>query len=359
MRKQNGVRTALAAAAVVLAGLPAMGQDSKPEPQPVPVRVKAPSSRGGLLGQRAALPNVLGRNRTLPIDRHITLPGLPVGTPMPQAPSPRPAVVGWPRVGSGGGLQVDGDYDGEKLDLHLHLGNGGTLIDDGRWYSPRGYSGRGYYYYNGRLYYSNGGYYRPGGYYYTPRHYYYSDEPVDGVLTERVDYTLRAPQTAQAPSEAVAPAPELTALEKAGLFMAADDLERAVRYYREHLDEDPEDVSAMRAMGVAMVEEGRVEDGVAVVAMAYRTDPLLARTPLDLVALGLDGRRYDSLLSRVLSFANKVDSGSAHLAGAALLQADGKVAGANRVLDRAERAGLAAEVVDPMRRELGVPAQRG
>jgi hypothetical protein len=193
MRKQNGVRTALAAAAVVLAGLPAMGQDSKPEPQPVPVRVKAPSSRGGLLGQRAALPNVLGRNRTLPIDRHITLPGLPVGTPMPQAPSPRPAVVGWPRVGSGGGLQVDGDYDGEKLDLHLHLGNGGTLIDDGRWYSPRGYSGRGYYYYNGRLYYSNGGYYRPGGYYYTPRHYYYSDEPVDGVLTERVDYTLRAP----------------------------------------------------------------------------------------------------------------------------------------------------------------------
>ncbi|MCC7388715.1 MAG: tetratricopeptide repeat protein [Phycisphaerales bacterium] len=358
MRKQKCVRTALAAAAVVLAALPALGQDSKPQPQPAPAQVKPPSSRGGLLGQRAALPNVLGRNRTLPIERHITLPGLPIGTPMPRPPMPA-VVVGGPRVVTGSGLQVNGDYDGDKLDLHLHLGTGAGLIDDGRWYPPRGYAGRGYYYYNGRLYYSGGGYYSPGGYYYRPRYYYYSDEPVDGVLTERVDYTLRSPQTAQAPSEAVAPAPELTALEKAGLFMAADDLERAVRYYREHLDEDPEDVSAMRAMGVAMVEAGRVEDGVAVIAMAYRTDPLLARTALDLGAMGLDGRRYDSLLSRVLSFANKIDSGSAHLAGAVLLQADGKVAGANRVLDRAERAGLGAEVVDPMRRELGVPAQRG
>ncbi|MBZ0171273.1 MAG: hypothetical protein K8E66_02735, partial [Phycisphaerales bacterium] len=35
------------------------------------------SSSGGLLGQPAALPNVFGRNRSLPHERAITLPGLP------------------------------------------------------------------------------------------------------------------------------------------------------------------------------------------------------------------------------------------------------------------------------------------
>lgn len=348
MMMRTRTRNALAAAAVALAGLPVMGQDAGGASAP---QQAAPSARSGLIGQKAAFPNVLGRDRSLPIERHITLPGLPA-TPVVVAPGNIgvPAVVGRPGVVVGDGLQVNGDYRGDKWNLHLHLGSGATILEDGRVYYP--YASRRYYWRDGRVY------SYPGWYYYRPS-YYYSNRPVDGVLTQQVDYSLRTPQVAQPQPAPEAPAPELTALEKARLFMAADDLDRAIQYYREHLDEDAEDVGAMRAMGVAMVEAGRLEDGVAMIALAYRTDPLLARTPLDLATLGLDGRRYDNLLSRTLHFARRVDSGSAHLAGAVLLQADGKVAGAGRVLDRAEKAGLDDEVLDPMRRELGVPVRGG
>lgn len=317
------------------------------------IQTTQPSSRGGLLGQPAVLPNVLGWNRSLPIERQITLPGLPAGTPTVYQPGTVgvPAVVGGRHYYNHDGVWVDGSYDGDDLRLRFHLGTGADLLRRGRYYYyPTAYTNRGYYYRDGRLCYD-------------PSWYYYrtgvslSTGPVDGVLTTRVDNSLRSTPVAPQPP-APLPEVELTAIERARLLMAADEVEDAIESFRDHLDEDPEDVEAMRDLGVALVEAGRTEDGVAAIALAYRTDPLLARSVFDLTGLGLEGRRYDNLLSRVLLLARKVDSGSAHLAGAMLLQADGKVAGAARVLDRAERAGLGDEVVGPLRRELGIPAQK-
>ncbi len=313
------------------------------------------SSRG-LIGQRAAFPNVLGRSRSLPIQRQITLPGLGGQVSYPRSTGGVGgvgAVVGQRGYYHDDGLRVDGRLEGDKFSLNLHLGSGANLLDHGRYYYPYGYTSRGYYAHDGRLYYNPAWYYYSSGTYLTTR-------PVDGVLNQRVDDTLRSPQVAQ-PAPTPEPAREWTALEKAHLLMAADELDEAIEAFRDHLDEDAEDVKAMRSLGVAMLEAGRLDDGIAMIAMAYRTDPVLARTALDITGLGLDGlggRRYDNLLSRVLGFARKTDSGSAHLAGVMLLQADRKVAGAVRVLDRAEKAGLAEEIVDALRRELGVPGRR-
>lgn len=335
----------------------AAAQDSGPEPfVPVPARPKAfvpqqhvprapaprqaapRTTRGGLIGVPAKLPNVLGRNRTLPIDRRITLPGLPEGQPGPLPVFPVGGVV----VGGSDCIVVDdgvflkGRFTEDDLKFRFHLG-GPSIIDcdqhDHHHHFP-----------TWRYPFSYGSWYRTG--------------PIDGLYTQPIDYSLITPPATQTPAPPAQPARELTALEKAQVLMSIEELDAAIEAYREHLDQDPEDVEAMRALGVAMLEDGRLEDGVAMVALAYRTDPMLARSPLDLHALGLDDRRFDNLLARVLGFARRTDSGSAHLVGAVLLQADGKISGAARVLARSEDAGLEAAIADAMDRELGRAAHR-
>lgn len=305
-----------------------------------------PSPQTGLLGQRAEFPNVLSPDATLPINRHLTLPGLPT-SPAPGSSVSAPVGVGgrYYRVDDNG-VRIDGRYSDGDLRLHFHLGSGANLLRPGVVYGRDGY----YYAPNGWARTSPWWYYRYGS--------YYSNAPVDGVLTQRVDYSLRSPQITQPAAPPTEPPRELTNIEKARLLLAADQLDDAIQAFRDHLDTDPEDVKAMRQLGVAMIEDDRTADGVAMVAMAYRTDPALARSPMDLESLGIDGRRYDSLLAKTLQFARRTDSGSAHLVGAVLLQADGKISGATRVLDRAEKAGLGDEIVAPLRRELGVPANR-
>ncbi len=308
---------------------------------PAPRRVAPPPtpSRGGLMGVPARLPNVLGRDRSLPLERRITLPGLYPDDPGPQ-PFPVPGAVGrpdWHGWHDGcevdGGLTIDGKYSDDHWKLRFHLGS--PTID--RCDPP--YYHRYWPYYP--WYYSYGS--------------YLNTYPIDGYYTQTADYSLLYPQLTQPQPQPQEPAPELTSLQRAQLFMQADALDAAIEAYRDHLENDPEDVESMRALGLAMLEDNRFEDGVAMIALAYRTDPLLARVPLNLASLGIDGRRYDNLHSRVLNFAARTDSASAHLARSVLLQAEGEVRGAIRVLQRAEKAGLAAEILDALRRELGMP----
>ena len=105
------------------------------------IQTVQPSSRGGLLGQPAVLPNVLGWNRSLPIERQITLPGLPAGTPTVYQPGTVgiPAVVGGRHYYYDDGVRVDGSYDGDDLRLRFHLGTGADLLRRGRYsYYPVG-----------------------------------------------------------------------------------------------------------------------------------------------------------------------------------------------------------------------------
>lgn len=314
-----------------------------------------PARSVGHQGQRVRMPGMANPGRSLPIQRQLTLPGL---SPTPQGTGGQP-VVGQPgvypiRVRSGDGVQVNGSYDDGNLALRFHLGSGATLLPDGTVCYPRGVYTTGYYLQSGG--YGSGYRYNPYWYYDSGR--YWSSRPVDGVLARQIDPTLVMAPQPQTPAQPSEPVRELTALELAHAYFAADEAERAIQAFRDHLIDDPEDVDAMRGLGLAMLDAGRLSDGTAMVALAYRTDALLARSPVDLDELGLGARRHDRLLSRVLAYAKRSDASSAHLAGVVLLQAEGKYAGATRVLDRAERAGLDEGIVDAFRRELGTPAHR-
>ena len=347
--------TALCVAAMgLLAMAPAAGGQTEAD-APSANRNGTPIRSVGHQGQRVRLPGMANPGRTLPIHRQITLPGLspsPLGTGG-QTPVGGPVV--YPTHGrSGDGLRVHGSYDDGNLALRFHLGSGATLLPDGTVLTPRGIYTTGYYLRSGG--YGNGYGFNPYWYYDSGR--YWSSRPVDGVLARQIDPTLLMQPLPQAPVQPAEPARELTPLELAHAYFAADEAERAIQEFRDHLLDDPEDVDAMRALGLAMLDAGRLSDGTAMVALAYRTDALLARSPVDLDELGLGARRHDRLLSRVLAYAKRTDASSAHLAGVVLLQAEGKTAGATRVLDRAERAGLDEDIVDAFRREIGTPAHR-
>lgn len=310
------------------------------------------SRRSGLSGVPARLPNVLGFDRSLPIERQITLPGLP-GSPTPTF---APGVVGVPAVVGGSygyavrdGVSVDARYEGDRLSLDLHLGT-----DARRFLTPpRGY--RSVVGPDGRCYYIpiSRGYYYPNQYYLTSGTYF-STRAVDGGGYRYPDPSLAGTPT-PVPAQA-APAPELTDLERASLAHRLDELDIAIRAYRDHLEEDPEDMQALRALGLALLESGDQEDAIATLGLAYHTDPALARTAADLESLGITGRRFDSLLGRAMGLARRLDSGRAWLAGLVLLQADDKLSGAARVLREAERAGLEMEICEAFEREIGRPA---
>lgn len=343
----------LALCVVMACGAAVNAQNQTPRPTPRSV---------GHQGVSARMPGMPNRPMTLPIHRQYPRTGGQTSVPA-TAVTPH-AVPG--RLGdtlvyrhgdyhrTGGGLHVDGAYDGDDWKLRIHLGGGGLVrLPDGTVYYPHGGLSHGYYRRGGVVYYNPGWYYDTGRYWSSR----WSSRPVDGVLTQYVDPSLLTRPQPPAPQPPSEPERELTPLETARLLMRADEAEDAIDAFRDHLEQDPEDVRAMRAMAVAMLEAGRLSDGVSLLALAYRTDAMLARTPLDLEELGLDQhRRFDRLLGRVLGYAKRTDAASAHLAGVALLQGDRKASGALRVLDRAAEAGLREDIADAFRRELGVVA---
>ncbi|MFG0259396.1 MAG: hypothetical protein ACF8LK_03505, partial [Phycisphaerales bacterium JB041] len=205
------------------------------------------------------------------------------------------------------GVRLDGAYEDGNLALRFHVGTGTTLLPDGTVLYPRGVYSTGYYLRSGD--YGTGYRYNPYWYYDCGR--YWSSRPVDGVLARQVDPTLLMVPQPQTPAQQAEPERELTALERAHAAFAAENTDRAIQAFRDHLLDDPEDVNAIRALGLAMLDAGRLSDGTAMVAMAYRTDALLARSPVDLDELGLGARRHDRLLSRVLAYAKRTDASSA------------------------------------------------
>ncbi len=148
------------------------------------------------------------------------------------------------------------------------------------------------------------------------------------------------------------PEPEpvvLTLEEQAGLELGYGNPERAIALYREHLDEDPEDMGAVRGLGVALLAADRPEDAVATIRYAYVTDPSLAQTPLGTWIGGDSSRDVRKLVNDAVRHANKVESASAWFAVAVLMQAEGRVVPAEKMLDRAAALGLDLEVARAMR----------
>ncbi|QQS08129.1 MAG: hypothetical protein IPK69_08970 [Phycisphaerales bacterium] len=109
----------------------------------------------------------------------------------------------------------------------------------------------------------------------------------------------------------------------------------AIEPLLKHVAVHPSDGVGKRLLGVAMLEAGRVNEGIAMILSAYADDPRLALTPLDIEASGLDETRVRTLVSRATQQANSTKQGIAWLAVVMLMQAESTTDSAR--LDLAEK----------------------
>jgi hypothetical protein len=161
------------------------------------------------------------------------------------------------------------------------------------------------------------------------------------------------PTTLVPPATVAQPEPKpLTGRELGDAYLHWDEPERAVATYQAHLAANPNDVQALRMLGLALIDAGRMQEGIATLALAYERDTQLANSPIlpDIFGPTDDLRRN---LNRVSMYANRVNTASAWLALAVLMQAEGRNRPAAAMIDRALQAGLHPEVAAAMRNAVG------
>jgi hypothetical protein len=295
---------------------------------------------------RAAFP---GSNRVggpTPMQRSFPNPPAPrASTPMPQN---SPGFVNQGNFGQqggvvvgGSGLTVNGSYTGDNFNLAFHLGGGvpghdGCFLPNGNFVCyPNYYYGYGWGYYNN--YYDG---------YYDNSYQRYS--VVDGALVQPILLAPAAP--APPPAE---PPPPPTDAEVAATLLKAGDADGAADKYRLFLRDHADDAEAMRGLAVALLVAGEHDQGVAMMSMAYRTDPTLADRPLDDATLFRSDADLRKSVVKAVNFANKIKSASSWLSVGVLMQAEGRDDTALRMIARASDLGLDAALVKKFKVALG------
>ncbi len=139
--------------------------------------------------------------------------------------------------------------------------------------------------------------------------------------------------------------------ELGDLYLRSGDAKAAISAYQMHLEEHPSDSLARRALGLALLSDGRAAEAAESIAAAYATDPGLADRPFTTGAFA-SAEEFRTNLELASAYANRVKDAPAWLMVAALLQADGNAVQAEMMLDRAVNAGLVQEISVPLRRAL-------
>lgn len=163
---------------------------------------------------------------------------------------------------------------------------------------------------------------------------------------------VAAQQAAAAAAEAAQP-PQLTELEQADLALALGDAEEAVLRYQAYADTHEESAEVVRSLALALFESGRIEESAATMALAYERDPALASSPVEASALEGDESEMGDRVQRAVRFAHKVETSSAWLTVAVLMQAQERNRVAMTMADRAKDAGLSEPVYNAFRAALG------
>ena len=171
---------------------------------------------------------------------------------------------------------------------------------------------------------------------------------IDGSYYETVPSTYSYPGPQAQPQ----PAEPLTDDELAARKLGAGHADDAIDLYRAFLRDNPDDAGAMRGLALALLADSRFKEGVAMMAMAYRTDPLLADEAID--ALLFESQKgLRSEVRRCVIHANRTGLASAWLTVAVLMQAEDRDDRALKMLERARDAGLDTVVADSLLRALG------
>lgn len=132
-----------------------------------------------------------------------------------------------------------------------------------------------------------------------------------------------------------------TDLTKADAALAAGRASEAAALYEAHLKQNADEaLGAMVRHGLALIESGRVSEGIAVVYQAYESDHGLADNSLRLAIPEWSEHRIRTMVSRVVGHANRNQSASSWLVVALLMEAEGRASLANQMLDRSVGFGL-------------------
>lgn len=378
-------RIAASTCLCLLAALHATAQQGVPSKQPdanpkaitvAPMRLPAPSQPGGggsLLNRKSTL---LDRRSTplapvRPVRPPLVAPidsGVDTGTNSgPRARNGLDRQIYGPGSevppGTGGPLvpyRPDRDRDRNDprwRDRHIHDQDNGGIIVDGRIDTDRlrirllqNRWPWGYHAWRPSWGYGYGGYWRS--------RYWWNDTPevVYSGPWYGVDPFVATGQTGGGTAAAQPPAPQqqapLTTIELADQAWRGGETAEAVRYFRDYMDENPDDHDALRYLALALIDDRKVDQAVAIMAMAYAQSPRLASRPLDPDDLPGGDIEFRKRLNAVSIFASKVKSSSAWLTLSVLMQAEDREATAAKMLDRAKAAGLDAKVAAELEQAL-------
>lgn len=164
---------------------------------------------------------------------------------------------------------------------------------------------------------------------------YYRNTLIEGVYTPPM---VQQPQPAPQPmTETVRPSDDQQLGE---IYLLAGDSQAAANSFRSFLDKNPGDAHAMRALGLALLDMAQVKEAVALIGMAYATNPGLADEPVPQATFGGSPANLRENLRRASIYANQSKSASAWLTVAVLMQAEGRGANARAMIQRARDAGL-------------------
>ncbi len=177
---------------------------------------------------------------------------------------------------------------------------------------------------------------------------YYSSPVVQGPYP--VFYSVPTNATPQQTATEAPPPP--APIELITRLLAADNAEDAVRLAREALRADAENAELMRALAIALIEDKRLKEGIAVMGLAYQTAPNLAFAPLTSQPFAGDQRRMRDAVVRCVTYAHRSNSPSAWVTVTVLMQGEGRDEPARRMLERAQTKGLTDEVAVPLRQAL-------
>ncbi len=293
-------------------------------------------------------------------------PRAPVSRPMPRPDGPRDPGTGRPMTGGpyynpgngtdgprpdwnhdhhgdGNGFHADGSYNDDHFRLRWHVGPDchNHHVDNGWpnycWRYPL------YNYWNSWWFYNS---YYPG---YNSTVYsgpWYGTDPF--VSTGQ---TAAAPQSSSATSTTSTPR-TLTPIELADMAWQNGDVGQAISHFKDYIAGAPDDMDALRYLALAYMDDRKLDQAVAVMAMAYERTPQLASRSLPSSDVPGGERQMRRRVNAISGYANRTKTGSAWLTLAVLIQSEGRETAARPIVDRAAKAGLNPTIVAEMKAAL-------
>lgn len=178
---------------------------------------------------------------------------------------------------------------------------------------------------------------------------YYDYAPVGNFYPSDDRFAPRAP----IPESAQRAAPTLTTMQQAAEALQNGDAAAAASLFQQRLHENENDALAQRGLALALLEQRKIDQAIAVLGQTYVKYPWLSGMPIQASSLPGGERDLRSRFNTIMTYANRAGTASSLLSAAVIAQAEDRADVALKLVDRAQAAGLEPKVAAAMRTALG------